>query len=258
MIRSICILGNASYTGTPWILGRLIVLTFFVANQNFLGYIMHQTKLLSTPITERYNETTKDIDLSDSTGIVRILRQCDAQIFSGWRNHPCIYDMQTIEPLEKLTEHVKHVLLDPHNSCVVFSGCGTSGRIGYMMVKKFNSLVKECALPQEQDTSGVYKYIIAGGDLALVSSVELPEDDWHQGQRDLIHITGDKKKIVFVGITCGLSAPYVAGQLDYCMDNPDVFVPVLLGFNPVDMARKTPIEGISKTFYDVGKRLAGK
>jgi len=40
-----------------------------------------------------------------------------------------------------------------------------------------------------------------------------------------------------VGITCGLSAPYVAGQLDFCMEHLDRFVPVLIGFNPVDAAR---------------------
>ena len=40
-----------------------------------------------------------------------------------------------------------------------------------------------------------------------------------------------------MGITCGLSAPYVAGQLDFCMEHLDRFVPVLIGFNPVDSAR---------------------
>ena len=46
-----------------------------------------------------------------------------------------------------------------------------------------------------------------------------------------------KERVLYIGITCGLSAPYVAGQLDYCMDNPGVFTPVLLGFNPVSLAR---------------------
>ena len=46
-----------------------------------------------------------------------------------------------------------------------------------------------------------------------------------------------KTRVLFIGITCGLSAPYVAGQLHYCLQNLDVFTPVLLGFNPCDMAR---------------------
>lgn len=213
---------------------------------------MNQRKFNSTPVTELPNETTVDIDSSDSTGIIRILRQCDSQIFSGWRSHPCIYDNETIEPLEKLTKYITQVLKDPENSRVVLSGCGTSGRIGFMLAKKFNTLA------EKQGTSGVYSYIIAGGDVALISSVELPEDDWRQGQLDLVKVVQEKTKVVFVGITCGLSAAYVAGQLDYCMDFPDTVVPVLLGFNPIDLARKTSIEGTNKTFFDIAKRLSGK
>ena len=32
-------------------------------------------------------------------------------------------------------------------------------------------------------------------------------------------------------------APYVAGQLDYCIQHIDRCIPVLLGFNPVKLAR---------------------
>ena len=50
-------------------------------------------------------------------------------------------------------------------------------------------------------------------------------------------ISSGKKKVLYVGITCGFSAAYVAGQLEYCMDNLDRFIPVVLGFNPVSCAR---------------------
>lgn len=53
----------------------------------------------------------------------------------------------------------------------------------------------------------------------------------------LLQVSEGKKKVVFVGITCGLSAPYVAGQLEYCMDRSEVFTPVLIGFNPSHLAR---------------------
>lgn len=49
--------------------------------------------------------------------------------------------------------------------------------------------------------------------------------------------TKGKNRVLFIGITCGLSAPYVAGQLWHCMENLDVFTPVLLGFNPTGLAR---------------------
>ena len=45
------------------------------------------------------------------------------------------------------------------------------------------------------------------------------------------------KRVLFIGITCGLSAPFVAGQLNYCIQHSEVFVPVLLGFNPTALAR---------------------
>lgn len=38
-------------------------------------------------------------------------------------------------------------------------------------------------------------------------------------------------------LLCLQQAPYVAGQLDFCMNNLDIFVPVLVGFNPLSMAR---------------------
>ena len=37
------------------------------------------------------------------------------------------------------------------------------------------------------------------------------------GAQDLMDLTRDRTKVMLVGITCGLSAPYVAGQVDYAM-----------------------------------------
>ena len=51
-------------------------------------------------------------------------------------------------------------------------------------------------------------------------------------------------------MTCGLSAPYVAGQIDYAMHQPN-YTTVLVGFNPVTLARDTPIEKWHKTCRDV-------
>lgn len=34
-----------------------------------------------------------------------------------------------------------------------------------------------------------------------------------------------------------MKAPFVAGQLDFCLNNLDIFTPVLIGFNPAHMAR---------------------
>ena len=42
---------------------------------------------------------------------------------------------------------------------------------------------------------------------------------------------------IYYSIFCLLQAPYVAGQLDHCLARPDKYTAVLLGFNPVEMAR---------------------
>ena len=202
------------------------------------------------PITERPNELTRDIDVGSAGDIVRILRQCDSQIFSGWKHFQSIYDEEIVFAMEKVVEKAAEVL--QQSGAVVLSGCGTSGRIAFFLAQKFSKLVKE------QGLSASYEYLIAGGDIALFMSQEAPEDDWRKGQEDLSRVSSNKTRVLYIGITCGLSAPYVAGQLDYCMNHPDVFIPVLLGFNPVSQARRNVIEGWSKSFYDVACALQGK
>jgi hypothetical protein len=56
-------------------------------------------------------------------------------------------------------------------------------------------------------------------------SQELPEDNPLMGIKDLQKFeaklenenTTKKPRILFIGITCGISAPYVMGQIDYAM-----------------------------------------
>lgn len=96
--------------------------------------------------------------------------------------------------------------------------------------------------------------------------MEKKEDDAVGAVEDLKAL-GLKDSVVLVGITCGLSAPYVAGgreewcdwlgQLDYGMEM-DNFTCVLLGFNPVEIARNTPVEGWDKTFREVAFKMVGR
>jgi len=101
------------------------------------------------------------------------------------------------------------------------------------------------------------------------------------GVRDLLAaLTGmtPQDEVVLIGISCGLSAPYVAGQLDFIMDAHDGvdltyaglsntstlprLSAVLIGFNPIEYARKSTIElwmgrasGHSRSFHDVVHRM---
>ncbi|MEE6473441.1 hypothetical protein FKM82_010027 [Ascaphus truei] len=90
---------------------------------------------------------------------------------------------------------------------------------------------------------------------SIVTSLEASEDNPLLGTEELEKICEGKKKVVFIGISCGLSAPFIAGQLDFCMRNLDIFLPVLVGFNPVSMARNDHIEGWHSTFQQVADRM---
>merc|ERR1712228_1110451 len=90
---------------------------------------------------------------------------------------------------------------------------------------------------------------MAGGDEALFVSQELVEDDPAIGASDLndtlvkLRKTNKNGKIVFIGITCGLSAPYVAGQIKHALDNESDYSAIgLIGHNPPDLARDDKIE----------------
>lgn len=212
-----------------------------------------ETVPTAVPISEQPNALARNIDTGTANDIVRTLRQCDSQIFSGWENFPNIYDEETILAMEQIAEEAAGVLRGTgSDTAIVLSGCGTSGRLAFFLTLKFSRLAKA------QHLSASYEYLIAGGDIALFTSQVASEDDWKKGQEDLAKVSRKRTKVLFIGITCGLSAPYVGGQLDYCMSHPDVFIPVLLGFNPINQARQNTIEGWAKSFFDVAKSLKGK
>uniref|UniRef100_A0A671SSH6 SIS domain-containing protein n=1 Tax=Sinocyclocheilus anshuiensis TaxID=1608454 RepID=A0A671SSH6_9TELE len=143
-------------------------------------------------------------------------------------------------------------LQDPEESLIVLSDCGTSGRIAYLLVTSFNEMLN--AQKQKQ----ICSYIIAGGDRALLTSQEAPEDDPALGARTLDKVCAGKKRVLFIGISCGMSAPFVAGQHDFCLKHLDVFTPVLLGFNAVHMARSEPMQDCSFHFKDVAERMTAE
>ncbi len=74
---------------------------------------------------------------------------------------------------------------------------------------------------------------------------------------DLKGITDACTSSMFFGITCGLSAPYVAGQIAFAMDEPNVTT-CLVGFNPVSLARNAPIENWDRTCAQVFSSLESR
>ena len=141
---------------------------------------------------------------------------------------------------ERATAAAAEVLRLRKRSALVFTGCGTSGRIAFLTARRFNALQgEECCA-----------YLISGGDSALLLSNELPEDDPVAGAAELAAIARGRAAVMLFGVSCGLSAPYVAGQLDHALASPQPadsplaeggIAAAAVGFNPASLSRRTPI-----------------
>ncbi|XP_020374955.1 glucokinase regulatory protein [Rhincodon typus] len=201
------------------------------------------------PITEKSNPITQNIDKSDSVQIVQLLKECDAEIFqkedSTTTKYKTLYSESILATMVDTAKQVKELLKDPENNLIVLSGCGTSGRLAFLLASSFNKLFKTASCD----------YVIAGGDKVLITSQELSEDNPEAGIKMLKKISERKERVMFFGISCGLSAPFVAGQLHICLNNPEKFIPVLVGFNPVNMAKSDKIEGWHSTFRQVAEGI---
>ncbi|KAM4537642.1 glucokinase regulatory protein isoform 1-T1 [Fundulus diaphanus] len=203
------------------------------------------------PVSEMSNPLTRDIDRAPVRSIVKMLQACDAQMFrdkSGAAYERLLSD-QVVKSLMEVSERVQLILKDPQDGLVVLSGCGTSGRLAFLVTSRFNRKLRQL------NHAAVCSYIIAGGDRALLSSQEAPEDDPMSGALSLKKVSEGKKRVLFIGISCGLSAPFVAGQLDFCLRHPDVYTPVLVGFNPAHQARNEAIPGCTLTFRSVVAKM---
>ena len=221
------------------------------------------------PVTECSNELTVGLgSVRTEKDILRLLRGTDSQIFSGWHEHVGLLDEEIIFKIEKGASILAKVIKNREGR-IIISGCGTSGRIACLTCVYVNRVLKNNGFKE------CCEYVCSGGDGSLVLSNEFHEDDPFVGANDLKEkLNGVSGEIVFIGVTCGLSAPYVAGQIDYLLhkksclrtnDNHDIdnINIILIGFNPVALARSTVIEKWeteasltgSKCFLDVASIL---
>ena len=58
---------------------------------------------------------------------------------------------------------------DPSPGVIVMTGCGTSGRVAFLTARALNAVLLAAGLPR------VFRYLVSGGDHALLLSDELPE-----------------------------------------------------------------------------------
>ncbi len=194
-------------------------------------------------ITESPNELTSDIDVASPRGIVRLLHAADAQICGGYRGYPAICDDEVTAKIVRVIRWAAP-LMGREDAAIIISGAGTSGRLAMFAARTFNRfLTRRKRRPN-------FRYLIAGGDLALIKAQEGAEDDPRQAWEDVRPLIKGKRRVLYVGITCALAAPYVASQLLGLLRRPGARC-VLMGFNPKHCARNVEVENWDRTFADV-------
>lgn len=245
----------------PALHGSANAYAIIVNTSRFAPNILRLMLIDCLPFTERTNPICDSLD--GSLGAVKFLsnlRSCDSQIFCGYSHELCMMDDLFVRELERTAVACSDIILKSENAKIVMTGCGTSGRIAFLTARRYNMLLEEFGV-----SASYFGYACAGGDSALILSDELPEDDALAGVADLKVASNGSKHVMVIGVTCGMSAPYVAGQLAHILerqvnekDSMDECGLCLLGFNPIYMARKSPIHNLPmewKCFFDVAAAM---
>jgi N-acetylmuramic acid 6-phosphate (MurNAc-6-P) etherase len=193
-----------------------------------------------TNITEGVNDITSNIDIASPSEMLKLFNQVDSQMFQGFQLYDSLFSESILTKLVLLSKQFQSLYKKSSNQNIFFAGAGTSGRLSHFCSNSYNKILK----------TENFSYLIAGGDKALIKSQELAEDLPKHGEKDFEKNIQEIENL-FVGITCGLSAPYVAGILDSNMNKKET-KKVILGFNPIDLSRTTPMEELEgKSFKDL-------
>jgi N-acetylmuramic acid 6-phosphate (MurNAc-6-P) etherase len=181
-----------------------------------------------TPITERSNPKSKDIDILNAEDITRILSFCESEIFGGYGSFEGVLDKSIIEKCVTYAKKIREQINVHGKTNIILIGAGTSGRLCRLMAKVLN--------PIAGNEINIIP-IIAGGIKALVRAEPNTEDRIEEGVFDYLSYTQDidRSNCFVVGVSCGLSANYVKGAL--CEANKYTEEKTaIIGFNPVELA----------------------
>jgi N-acetylmuramic acid 6-phosphate etherase len=155
-----------------------------------------QTIHLGTLTTEARNPSSESLDRLSTEEMLRVISAADREVAAAVEA-----EIPNIAPaVEAIAARFEA------GGRLFYIGAGTSGRLGVLDAS-------ECpptfGVPPE-----LVQGIMAGGDVALRSSVEGAEDDASLGASDL-QAAGFTAKDVLVGIAASGRTPYVLGAIDY-------------------------------------------
>jgi N-acetylmuramic acid 6-phosphate (MurNAc-6-P) etherase len=183
----------------------------------------------AVPFTEQCNPLSAALDAPSVPDRIRALARCDEQILAGVPDEAGLLHPDVLAACVRAAEATRAALTSAHGR-VVLAGAGTSGRLALVLAR----LANERLLRTERRPA--VRGWIAGGPAALLLPVEGAEDDLMGSRQQIDALLPGGNPNVVVGITCGLSAPCVAGGLAAALAQADTHA-VLLGFNPVRLAR---------------------
>ena len=153
------------------------------------------TKLLQT---ENRNQDTMNIDSVSTVEMLKMINNEDKKV--------ALAVEKEIGNIAKAVD----IIVDRLQSGgrLIYLGAGTSGRIGILDAS-------ECPPTFGTDPELVQAFI-AGGEKAIINSIEGAEDEKEGGLTDLLSINFNKKD-VFVGIAASGRTPYVLGAVEYAL-----------------------------------------
>jgi N-acetylmuramic acid 6-phosphate etherase len=154
-----------------------------------------QLKELST---ERRNRATENLDTMSSLELVTAMNREDKTVPRAIQ--------QVLPQIAKAVDVIADCLA--RNGRLIYVGTGTSGRIGALDAS-------ECP-PTFGISPEKVRFLIAGGEDALVRATESSEDSAELGRRDMAALRPGENDAV-VGIAASGRTPYTIGALEYAV-----------------------------------------
>lgn len=172
-------------------------------------------------VTEADNPLTLGIDRVDTTTALDLLCAVEGQLFGAEVWGPGLFEPDFLGRLRELRTQIQRDLAA--GGRLVIGGAGTSGRLALQTQARHRD-------------KGQVLGLLAGGVDAFFRAREGAEDSAELGRADLERVMGDGP-LTYLGVSCGLSAAYVAGQAYCALNRPNTTV-AILGFNAAEVANR--------------------
>jgi len=189
-------------------------------------------RLGALPTESRHPLTMQLSDLcqKDLRKAIDCFRQVDLLALEAVKN--------VIPGVLKLHEDIFHTLEEGHQ--VFVSGCGATGRLAISLESIWR---EQCLLQRKSLSPTTHPWqervfgFIAGGDFALVKSIENFEDHPEYGVRQLQDL-GFTKNDLLIAVTEGGETPFVIGTAEYAAEL-SLRSPHFIFCNPPELLKKT-------------------